>query len=247
MIAFIPLSMPAAWLIDARGLRVAVGLGVVLMAVFGVLRGLAGADYTLALLAHDRHRRGTAVPAQRLDHEVPATGSRRAPAGDGRRAGHAGQPASASALGMVLTPVLIENMSIAGVQLLYGVRRGGFGAALPGARARAAGDAALPARHGSARAHARRTQARPDRPAVPGVSRRRLHRHGHLQRRHHLGGADHPPARLQPDGRRHSRRPPAARRAARRGDHLGALGPPGQAHALPRPRAWRWRSRACSA
>jgi MFS family permease len=51
MIAFIPLAMPAAWVTDARGFRPAVTLGVVLMAVFGVTRGLAGTDYTLALLS----------------------------------------------------------------------------------------------------------------------------------------------------------------------------------------------------
>ena len=51
MIAFIPLSLPAAWVIDTRGFRVAVGFGVVMMAVFGVARGLAGANYTLVLLS----------------------------------------------------------------------------------------------------------------------------------------------------------------------------------------------------
>jgi MFS family permease len=50
MIAFIPLSLPAAWLIDTRGFRVAVGFGVLMMAVFGVARGLVGANYALALL-----------------------------------------------------------------------------------------------------------------------------------------------------------------------------------------------------
>ena len=50
MIAFVPLSLPAAWVIDARGFRLAVGFGVVLMAVFGVARGLAGSNYTLVLL-----------------------------------------------------------------------------------------------------------------------------------------------------------------------------------------------------
>jgi hypothetical protein len=51
MIAFIPLSLPAAWVIDTRGFRYAVGLGVVLMAVFGIARGLVGANYALALLS----------------------------------------------------------------------------------------------------------------------------------------------------------------------------------------------------
>src|SRR5512147_2850639 len=43
MIAFIPLSIPVSWAIDTFGFRKAVGLGAVLMGVFGIVRGLAGA------------------------------------------------------------------------------------------------------------------------------------------------------------------------------------------------------------
>src|SRR5664280_2797660 len=49
MIAFIPLSLPAAWVIDTRGFRIAVGFGVILMGVFGITRGLAGSNYAVAL------------------------------------------------------------------------------------------------------------------------------------------------------------------------------------------------------
>src|SRR5512143_2960493 len=49
MIAFIPLSIPVSWVIDTYGFRLAVGIGCVLMGVFGITRGLAGANYTLAL------------------------------------------------------------------------------------------------------------------------------------------------------------------------------------------------------
>src|SRR5512140_17300 len=51
MIAFIPLSIPVAWVIDTYGFKLAVGTGVVLMGIFGLARGLVGADYNLALLA----------------------------------------------------------------------------------------------------------------------------------------------------------------------------------------------------
>ena len=51
MIAFIPLSLPASWLIDTRGFRVAVGLGSIVMGACGVLRGLAGDSYALAMAA----------------------------------------------------------------------------------------------------------------------------------------------------------------------------------------------------
>ncbi len=47
-IAFIPLSFPVSWAIDTFGFYRAVGLGAILMAVFGILRGFAG-SYSLVL------------------------------------------------------------------------------------------------------------------------------------------------------------------------------------------------------
>ncbi len=49
MIAFVPLSIPVSWVIDTYGFRVGVGIGAVLMGVFGLLRGFAGENYTLVL------------------------------------------------------------------------------------------------------------------------------------------------------------------------------------------------------
>ena len=46
MLAFIPLSLPASWLIDVRGARFAVTAGAVLAATGGVWRGLAAVSYT---------------------------------------------------------------------------------------------------------------------------------------------------------------------------------------------------------
>lgn len=51
MIAFLPLSLPASWLIDTRGVRLSLGLGAVLAGVFGVVRGLAGPSYVVAIAA----------------------------------------------------------------------------------------------------------------------------------------------------------------------------------------------------
>jgi len=47
-IAFIPLSFPVSWAIDTFGFYRAVGLGAILMAVFGILRGFAG-SYSLVV------------------------------------------------------------------------------------------------------------------------------------------------------------------------------------------------------
>ena len=49
MIAFIPLSLPVSWVIDTYGFRLAVGIGAAMMGLFGVLRGLAGENYSLVV------------------------------------------------------------------------------------------------------------------------------------------------------------------------------------------------------
>ena len=119
MIAFVPLSLPASWLIDSRGFRVAVGLGVVLMAVFGVARGLAGSSYTWALLCTI----GIAVAQPFLLNAWTAVAAKWF--AEDRRATAVGLITLANlvgtALGMVLTPLLAGPLSIAGVQLVYGV------------------------------------------------------------------------------------------------------------------------------
>ena len=51
MIIFLPLSIPAAWAIDRFGFRAATGFGALIMALFALLRALAGPSYLLALLA----------------------------------------------------------------------------------------------------------------------------------------------------------------------------------------------------
>jgi MFS family permease len=118
MLAFIPLSLPVAWVIDTYGFRVAVGAGAALMGVFGLLRGLAGASYALVLASTI----GLAVAQPFLLNawtKVPAnwfaTEERATAVGLVTLANLVG-----TALGLVLTPLLIERMPIPTVQLLYG-------------------------------------------------------------------------------------------------------------------------------
>jgi cyanate permease len=118
MIAFIPLSLPAAWVIDTRGFRVAVGFGVVSMGVFAIARGLAGANYTLVLLSTI----GIAVAQPfLLDAWTKVPANWFAPA---QRATAVGLVTLASmlgvAIGMALTPILADSISIANVQFVYG-------------------------------------------------------------------------------------------------------------------------------
>jgi MFS family permease len=118
MIAFIPLSIPVSWVIDTYGFRLAVSIGSVLMGVFGLLRGLAGSNYSLVLwstvgIAVAQPfllNAWTTVPAKWFAIEERATA-----VGLITLANLVG-----TALGMVLTPMLIESMSIPDVQSIYG-------------------------------------------------------------------------------------------------------------------------------
>ncbi|MEA4811596.1 MAG: MFS transporter [Anaerolineaceae bacterium] len=49
MLVFLPFSLPASWAIDTWGFKKSVSLGAVLLGVFGLLRGLIGHTYPLAL------------------------------------------------------------------------------------------------------------------------------------------------------------------------------------------------------
>ena len=118
MIAFIPLSIPVAWVIDTYGFRLAVSIGALLMGVFGLLRGLAGSNYPLVLASTV----GIAVAQPFLLNawtKVPANwfsvGERATAVGLVTLANLVG-----TALGMVLTPILIEQVSIPTAQLIFG-------------------------------------------------------------------------------------------------------------------------------
>jgi MFS family permease len=118
MIAFIPLSIPVSWAIDTYGFHKAVGLGAIIMGIFGITRGLAGDNYALVLISTI----GLAISQPFLLNswtKVPAQWF-----GIEERATAVGLVTLASligtALGMVLTPILIESISIPTVQLIYG-------------------------------------------------------------------------------------------------------------------------------
>ncbi len=93
MMVYIMVSIPASWMIDTYGMRVAVGLGVVLTGAFGLLRGFAGPNIPGAAGA-DRDRRRAAIHPQCGDHRggalVPAAraGHRRRPGLAGDLPGH---------------------------------------------------------------------------------------------------------------------------------------------------------------
>ena len=118
MIAFIPLSIPVSWAIDTYGFYKTVGLGSIIMAIFGILRGLAGANYTLVMISTIGLAAAqpfllnswTTVPAKWFSVEERATAVGIVTLGN----------LVGTAIGMVLTPILIETLPIPTIQLIYG-------------------------------------------------------------------------------------------------------------------------------
>jgi len=118
MIAFIPLSIPASWLIDRFGSARIVGAGSIAVGVFGLLRGAAGSNYGLALAATC----GIAAAQPLLLNAWTKMPAAWFPSRE--RATAVGLITIASiagtAVGLVVTPILAEGMKIATVQLAYG-------------------------------------------------------------------------------------------------------------------------------
>jgi MFS family permease len=118
MIAFIPLSIPVSWLIDTYGFRLAVSIGAVMMGIFGIARGLAGDNYTLVLLSTIGIAAAqpfllnawTKVPANWFSIQERATAVGLVTLSN----------LIGTALGMLLTPILIESLPIPTVQLIFG-------------------------------------------------------------------------------------------------------------------------------
>jgi MFS family permease len=118
MVTYIFLSFPASWVIDTYGFRIAVSIGAVFIAVFSLARGLVGANYYLVLACSIGIAIGqpflmnswTKVPANWFSINERATA-----VGLVTLANLLG-----TALGMVLTPILIEQLSIPTVQVVFG-------------------------------------------------------------------------------------------------------------------------------
>lgn len=118
MIVFIPLSIPVSWVIDTYGFRLAVSIGAIMMGIFGIMRGMAGTNYTLVLWSTIGIAAAqpfllntwTKVPANWFALEERATA-----VGLVTLASLVG-----TALGFALTPTLMESLPISTIQLYYG-------------------------------------------------------------------------------------------------------------------------------
>jgi len=119
MIVYIVISIPASWVIDTYGIRVAVGIGAVLTGIFGLLRGILAPNYTLVLIAQI----GIAIGQPFILNAITTVAARWFPIKE--RATAAGLGSLAMYLGivvaLVLTPYLTIQSQISGMLLIYGI------------------------------------------------------------------------------------------------------------------------------
>ena len=118
MIAFLPLSIPASWLIDRFGFATAIGVGALLAGGFGLVRGLAGHNYAIAIVATF----GMAIVQPLFLNSFTKLPAEWFPASE--RATGVGLVTLASivgtAVGLVVTPILLPSSRVDKVQLLWG-------------------------------------------------------------------------------------------------------------------------------
>lgn len=118
MVVYIPFSIPISWLIDTLGYRKAVGLGVALMAVFGLLRAVFAAHYGGVLVA----TLGLALAQPFILNAVSTVAAKWFPIEE--RATASGLAIVASfvgvAIGQVTAPLLVLSSGIAGMLWIFG-------------------------------------------------------------------------------------------------------------------------------
>lgn len=119
MIVYIVVSIPASWAIDTYGIRVAVGIGAALTAIFGLMRGLVASNYTLVLIAQI----GIAIGQPFILNAVTTVAARWFPIRDRATASGLGSLAMYVGifLGLALTPYLALHIGIINMLLAYGI------------------------------------------------------------------------------------------------------------------------------
>ena len=118
MIVFIVISIPASWVIDTYGIRIGVGIGVVLTGVFGLLRGLFAADYTWVLVSQI----GIAVGQPFILNAITKVAGRWFPMRERATAAGLGSLAMYVGIfaGVAVTPMIVQRSSIPSALTIYG-------------------------------------------------------------------------------------------------------------------------------
>jgi cyanate permease len=119
MIVYILVSIPASAIIDIYGIRVAVGIGAVLTGVFGLLRGVLGADFTWVIISQV----GIAIGQPFLLNAMTTVAARWFPMRERATASGLGSLSMyfGIILGMSLTPFLVVHSGMKEMLLSYGI------------------------------------------------------------------------------------------------------------------------------
>ena len=119
MIVYIVISIPASWVIDTYGIRVAVGIGAALTGIFGLLRGLVAPNYDLVLISQI----GIAIGQPFILNAVTKVAARWFPIQERATASGLGSLAMylGIAVGMALTPYLTLQSGIDSTLVAYGI------------------------------------------------------------------------------------------------------------------------------
>jgi MFS family permease len=118
MAAYLVVSIPASWMIDTYGFRPAVALGAGLTGLFGLMRGLVGANYTLVLIAQI----GIAIGQPFILNAVTKVAARWFPLEERATASGFGSLASYVGIlaGLVVTPLISQQAGMTTMLLIYG-------------------------------------------------------------------------------------------------------------------------------
>jgi MFS family permease len=119
MVVFVLLALPAAYVIDTRGFRAAVGMGAVLTAVFGLARGIFASNFTIVLLSQV----GIAVGQPFIIGSITKIAARWFPLKERATASGLGTLALylGPLLAMLLTPFLVLRIGMQRMLSVYGI------------------------------------------------------------------------------------------------------------------------------
>ena len=119
MVVYIFVSFPASYIIDTWGIRIGIGIGAVLMGVFGFMKGFYGANYDMVVIAQI----GIAIGQPFVMNAVTKVGVRWFPLHE--RATQEGLSVLAQFVGiiiaMVLTPPLFKMYGMEKMLMIYGI------------------------------------------------------------------------------------------------------------------------------
>ncbi len=119
MIVYLFVSFPASYIIDTWGIRIGIGIGAILMGIFGFMKGFYGANYNMIIIAQI----GLAVGQPFVLNSVTKVGARWFPLHE--RATQAGISVLAQFVGiiiaMALTPILLKTYGMEKMLMIYGV------------------------------------------------------------------------------------------------------------------------------